>query len=104
MSRHFIKMADIDDLDAGNMRCITVDGKGILLANINGTFYATDEMCTHEDALLCTGSLKDEYVKCPLHGSRFNLKTGKVIDDPAEDDLRTYPLKIEENKILICLD
>ncbi len=81
-----------------------MDGRGILLANIDGKFYATDEMCTHEDARLCTGSLKNEYVKCPLHGSRFNLKTGKVIDDPADEDLRTYPLQIEANQILICLD
>ncbi|MEE8389123.1 MAG: non-heme iron oxygenase ferredoxin subunit [Acidiferrobacterales bacterium] len=104
MSEHFIKLADINDLEEGNMRCITVDGRGILLANIDGKFYATDEMCTHEDARLCTGSLKNEYVKCPLHGSRFNLKTGKVIDDPADEDLRTYPLQIEANQILICLD
>lgn len=84
--------------------CITINGKGILLANVDGSFYATDEMCTHEDARLCTGSLKDEYVKCPLHGSRFNIKTGKVMDDPADEDLSTYPLRIEDNQILICLD
>ena len=83
---------------------ISVGGKGILLANVDGIFYATDEMCTHEDARLCTGSLRDESVKCPLHGSRFNLKTGKVMDDPADEDLRTYPLRIEDNQILICLD
>jgi len=104
MSQNFVKLANIDGLKVGNMMCITIDGKGILLANIDGTFYATDEMCTHEDARLCTGSLKDEYVKCPLHGSRFNLKTGKVVDDPADEDLRTYPLRIENNQILICLD
>lgn len=104
MSEHFIKLANIDDLEEGNMRCITVHGRGILLANIDGTFYATDEMCTHEDARLCTGSLKNEYVKCPLHGSRFNLKTGKVVDEPADEDLRTYPLQIKANQILICLD
>lgn len=86
------------------MACITTAGKGVLLANVDGSFYATDEMCTHEDARLCTGSLKGEYVKCPLHGSRFNLKTGKVMDEPADNDLRTYPLKIEGNQILICLD
>ncbi|MFV1996636.1 MAG: Rieske (2Fe-2S) protein [Acidiferrobacterales bacterium] len=104
MPRNFVKLANINCLNAGNMMCITIDDKGILLANIDGTFYATDEMCTHEDARLCTGSLKDEYVKCPLHGSRFNLKTGRVVDDPADEALRTYPLRIEKDQILICLD
>jgi len=104
MDQKFVKLANIGDLAPGDMTCVTIAGKGVLLANVDGTFYATDDMCTHEDARLCTGSLKDEYVKCPLHGSRFNLKTGKVMDDPADEDLRTYPLKIEGNKILICLD
>jgi nitrite reductase/ring-hydroxylating ferredoxin subunit len=104
MSRKFIELANTGDVAAGSMRCITVNGKGVLLANVQGTYYAADEMCTHEDARLCTGSLKDEYVKCPLHGSRFNLKTGKVMDEPADEDLHIYPVKIEGSKILICLD
>ena len=104
MSRIFTRLDSTIALSPGQMKCISIDGHGILLANVNGTFYATDEMCTHEDARLCTGSLKDEFVKCPLHGSRFNLRTGEVMDEPAEEDLRTYPLKIEGEDILICLD
>lgn len=104
MSDNYVKLAKTNAVTPGNLVCITLGEKGILLANADGTFYATDEMCTHEDARLCTGFIKDGYVKCPLHGSRFDLKTGKVLDDPAEDDLRTYPLRIENGQILICLD
>lgn len=104
MTKKFVKLATTGELPSGDMMCITIGGKGILLANADGSYYATDEMCTHEDARLCTGSLKDGHVKCPLHGSRFDLKTGKVMDDPAEEDLRVYPLQIKNGQILICLD
>lgn len=104
MSKKYVKLANTDELAPGDLVCITVGGKGILLANSDGNYYATDEMCTHEDARLCTGFVKEGYVKCPLHGSRFDLKTGKVLDDPAEEDLQIYALRIENEQIFICLD
>ena len=71
MNSHFIEALKADDLPPGKMTCVEVDGQRILVANIDGVFYATDDTCTHEDASLSSGSLKGELVKCPLHGSRF---------------------------------
>jgi len=70
---------------------------------VDGKFYATDDTCTHEDASLSTGFLKGDIVKCPLHGSRFNVCTGKALEEPAEEDLRTYPVRLEGGRILIDL-
>ncbi|HEC13387.1 MAG TPA: non-heme iron oxygenase ferredoxin subunit [Acidiferrobacteraceae bacterium] len=83
------------------MRRIDIDGHRLLLANVEGKFYVADDTCTHEDASLCTGSLKGELVKCPLHGSRFDLKTGKPLEDPAEEYLKVYPVTIEGDNVLI---
>ncbi len=62
-----------------------------------------DDMCTHEDASLSKGSLHGDCVKCPLHGSRFKLLTGQALDEPAEENLNTYKVKIEGDSIQVKL-
>jgi len=73
----------------------------LLIAHTEQGFFAADEMCTHEDARLCDGNLNGTLVKCPLHGSRFELTTGKVLDDPAEEDLRVYPVQVEGDSVFV---
>lgn len=103
MSDGFIKVGKMGELQPGRMKRVNINGQRILLANVDGNFYATDDSCTHEEASLSTGFLKGELVKCPLHGSRFNVRTGEVLEEPAEENLRTYPVRIEGNDILIGL-
>ncbi len=97
----FIKVARVGEIKPGKMKCVNANGRRYLLANIDGTLYATDDTCTHEDASLSTGSLQGEYVKCPLHNSRFNVRTGQVMEDPALDNLATHPVKIDGDDIFI---
>lgn len=104
MSKAFVQVATLQELAPGKMKCVQVpDGPRLLLANVDGAVHATDEMCTHEDAPLCTGSLKGHFVKCPLHGSRFDLITGEPMEDPADEPLRVYPVRIEDDAILVGL-
>jgi len=60
-------------------------------------------MCTHEDARLCDGNLTDTLVKCPLHGSRFDLRTGQVLDDPATENLQIFPTKVVDQQVVVTL-
>jgi len=99
----FIKIGKVDELRPGSMKRVDIDGRRMLLANVNGRFCATDDTCTHEDASLSTGSLRGELVKCPLHGSRFNVCTGEALEEPAEQNLKTYPIRVEGDNILIGL-
>lgn len=101
MTHKFIKVAHVGDIKPGKMKCVKVEGRRYLLANIEGALYATDDTCTHEDASLSSGSLHGEYVKCPLHNSRFNVRTGQVMEDPATENLVTHPVKIDGDDILI---
>lgn len=104
MAEHYVRVATLSQLRPGKMMCVQAeDGRRLLLANVAGTVHAADEMCTHEDAPLCTGSLKSHYVKCPLHGSRFDLLTGQALEDPADEPLRIYPVRIEDDAILVSL-
>ena len=99
----FVKAGRVGDLAPGKMMRVEISGRRILLANVDGRFYATADTCTHEDASLSSGSLRGELVKCPLHGSRFNVCTGRVMEEPAEQDLQTYPVRVEGDHILIGL-
>ena len=103
MSDGFVRIASLGDVAPGKMKRFEVAGQRILLANVDGRFYATADTCTHEDASLSAGSLRGELVRCPLHGSCFNVCTGKVMDEPAVQDLRTYPVRVEADSILIGL-
>jgi 3-phenylpropionate/trans-cinnamate dioxygenase ferredoxin subunit len=104
MANQFVKAAQLSQIPPGKMKCVSVNGRRVLLANAGGTIFAADEMCTHEDASLCLGSLKGELLKCPLHGSRFDLRTGAVLDEPAEVPLRVYAVKVEGQDILVNLE
>jgi 3-phenylpropionate/trans-cinnamate dioxygenase ferredoxin subunit len=96
-----VKIASVGDLAPGKMKRFDLNGERILLANVGGRICATADTCTHEDASLSAGSLRGELVRCPLHGSRFNVCTGKVMEEPAFEDLKTYPVRVEGDSILI---
>jgi len=101
MSDNYTAVAIMSTLAVGTMMRIDHKGTRYLLANADGTVYACDEMCTHEDASLYLGALQGDCLKCPLHGSRFDLKTGKPLDEPADEDLKLYPVKVENNTIYV---
>lgn len=97
----FVHLASLKDLQTRKLICSKTNSYRILIAMAEGNVYAVDDMCTHEDASLSKGSLHGDCVKCPLHGSRFDLHTGAALDEPAEEALTTYPVKIEGDSILV---
>lgn len=103
MAERFVKVARVGDLAPGKMMQVLVGERPVLLANVDGRYYAIADTCSHEDASLSAGSLRGELVKCPLHGSRFNVRTGQVMEEPAEEDLPTYAVRVDGESILIAL-
>ena len=99
----FVHLASLQDLQTRKLLCVKTGSYRILIALAEGTVYAVDDMCTHEDASLSKGSLHADCVKCPLHGSRFRLSSGEALDEPAEEALNTYPVKIEGDDIMVGL-
>jgi len=97
----FVEVGKAGELRRGAMKRVEVRGRRILLANVDGRLCAVDDTCTHEEASLSTGVLKGELVKCPLHGSRFNVCTGEALEEPAQESLRTYPVRVEGERVLI---
>lgn len=101
MTEEFIEAGKAGELGPGAMKRVDLRGRRILLANVQGRYCAVDDTCTHEDASLSTGVLKGDLVRCPLHGSRFNVCTGAALEEPAEESLRVYPVRQEGDRILI---
>lgn len=99
-----IKVCQLSDIPENDMRCIELSDRNVLVVRTQGKVFVTDEMCTHEDARLCDGNLSGTIVKCPLHGSRFDLISGKVLDDPADTDLVVYPVKLDRDAVYIEID
>jgi len=103
MSEKFVKLASLSHLAIGQLLRVEHSGKALCLAYVDGRVYAVDDMCSHEEASLAKGSLHGDCVKCPLHGSRFDLKTGAALDEPAEDSINTYAVRLDGDDILVAI-
>jgi 3-phenylpropionate/trans-cinnamate dioxygenase ferredoxin subunit len=97
----YVAVADEQELAPGQMKTAAIAGRRILLVNAEGTHYAVDEMCSHEDYSLSLGCVAGRSIKCSLHGSHFDLATGEPTEEPACDPIRTYPVKIADGKVWV---
>ena len=94
-------VAKADELGVGQMKRIAPAGKALLLVNAEGGYYCVDEMCSHEDYSLWFGCVKGRSIKCSLHGSYFDLASGKPLNEPADCPLKTYPTKVAEGQVWV---
>ena len=97
----FVDVAATDALAPGQMACLPAGPDTVLLCNVAGRFHAVAQMCSHEDYPLCLGALQGETVKCSLHGSRFNLLSGQALDEPADEPIQVYPVRVEHGRIWV---
>jgi nitrite reductase/ring-hydroxylating ferredoxin subunit len=99
----FVTVASDSELEPDEMMAVNASGKAVLLVNLEGTYYAIGNICTHMGCPLSKGTLKGENVECVCHGSMFTLKTGKVVRGPADKPELKYEVKVENGKILISV-
>lgn len=97
------KAAAINELPVGEMKQVQIGPRYVALYNVEGTIYATDDICSHADASLSQGYLEGDTVECPLHQGRFHIPTGKAMGAPVTVDIATYSIKIEGTVILVAL-
>lgn len=92
----------VSDLSDGKLHKVSVDGKEILLVNIDGNYFATDDTCTHAGASLSEGKLDGPIVTCGWHGAQFNCKTGNLEKFPAKiNNLQSYKVSVESDDVVI---
>jgi 3-phenylpropionate/trans-cinnamate dioxygenase ferredoxin component len=106
----YIRVADQAELPANKMIMVVVGGKEVLLANVDGSYYAIANKCSHFGGSLSKGSLEGSIVTCPRHGAQFDVKTGQAIADAkigfikmSVKDEERYTVKVEGTDIFVGL-
>jgi 3-phenylpropionate/trans-cinnamate dioxygenase ferredoxin subunit len=103
-----VKVAETSGIASGQMKAIKLAEKEVLIANVNGVYYAIGNICTHQGGDLSKGTLEGTTVTCPKHKSKFDVTTGKVISGPKIPlihpkikDETAYVVKVESKDILL---
>lgn len=99
----FYRTFKIDEISNDEFRQFNIKDEEILIIRQNDQFYCIEARCSHAGAPLVEGDLQGDVLRCPWHGSRFNIKDGTVIEGPAEVALRTYPCMIKESYLFVDL-
>lgn len=97
----WVPVARTSEVPDGAGHRVEVHDVPIAVWNVNGDFYATSDICSHEEAYLSEGMLWDEVVECPLHGAQFDVRTGQVLSLPAIFPIASYPVKVEDGTIFV---
>jgi nitrite reductase/ring-hydroxylating ferredoxin subunit len=95
----FITVARLSELPPGTVACVEAAGMPVSLANTDGSIHAFSPYCTHAMGLLGAGELEGTIVRCPLHGSTFDVVTGRVVGPPADEDIETIEVRVEGDEI-----
>ena len=94
-------MASLEQVPPGALLEVELEGRPLVLANVDGQVCALDGICTHMEARLAEGSLYEECLMCPVHGGEFDARTGEAITLPAIDPLATHEVRVEDGAILV---
>lgn len=94
-------VAKTTEIPVDEAKRVIIGEQQIAIFNLDGTFYATDDICTHAFASLAEGYIEDGCVECPLHAGVFDIKTGKAQGVPVVEDIKTFPVRIEGENIYV---
>jgi len=95
----WVRVAPAADIAPGDYASAEVDGAFVAVYNIDGEFFALNDVCTHDGGVLAGGRIEDHQVICPRHGARFCLRTGRALTPPAYRPVRSYPTRIVDGYV-----
>ena len=99
----FMKVGSVGDVSPGTAKVFEVSDRAIAVCNVEGEFYAVDDVCTHDEGSLDQGALDNFEIECPRHGARFDVRTGKVTALPASLPIDTFEVRVQGDDIEIDL-
>lgn len=94
-------VARTEDLPAGQRKVVEVDGVNVAVFNLDGQYFAIEDVCTHDGGELASGQLEGEAIICPRHGARFSIRSGEVLAPPAYEAVAVMPLRILDGMIQV---
>jgi len=97
----WVDVVDQKAISDGEHVVVDVDGTDIAVFNLNGAFFALEDVCTHDGAEIASGRLDGDEIICPRHGARFCIKTGQFKSAPAYENIDCFPVKVEKGRVMV---
>jgi 3-phenylpropionate/trans-cinnamate dioxygenase ferredoxin component len=99
----FVRVCALEEIPEQGTFGVEVNGTPMVIVKSDGEVYALDEFCTHEEVSLVDGEIYDHTVECWLHGSCFDLRSGKPTGPPATKPLATYQIRVEDGDVYVAV-
>ena len=99
----FVKVATRGELGPGARKLVEIDGRAIAVFDVAGELYAIDDVCTHDGGPLADGELVGAEIRCPRHGARFDVRTGRALSFPAFEPVSTHAVEIRGDDVYVAL-
>ena len=96
-----VTVAKASETPAGTISVHEVGEQRIALCNVNGRFYAIDDVCTHDGGSLDQGELQGQLVECPRHGAKFDVTDGRAVVLPAVLPVKTYAVQVDGDDVRV---
>jgi nitrite reductase/ring-hydroxylating ferredoxin subunit len=101
MPDEFVPVAKAAELAPGQMKWVAVNGERLVLANVEGAYYAISDVCGHRNAPLSRGKLAGYLIECPLHFAQFDVRTGELVNGPVSTAVAVYQVRVDGETVYI---
>ncbi|MCK1513180.1 non-heme iron oxygenase ferredoxin subunit [Bradyrhizobium sp. 190] len=95
------RVTTCDKVSPSTPFAFTIGERNLAIFQVDQSYYALDNICPHAFALMSDGFVEGEEVECPLHGAIFHIPTGRCLAPPADADLKSYPVRVEDEHIFV---
>lgn len=92
----WVDVAQKDEIEPGGYRVVEVDDVDVVVCNLEGEFFALEDVCTHDGAELSGGHVEGDCIVCPRHGAQFCIRTGEAMTPPAYEPTETFPVRVTD--------
>ncbi|MBL09567.1 MAG: ferredoxin [Acidiferrobacteraceae bacterium] len=100
----WVDVVEKNTIEVGEVFVVELEGTDVAIFNVSGEFYAIQDICTHDGSEISTGCVFEHVIECPHHGAQFDIRTGAVLQAPAYEAIRTFPVRVEKGMIQVLND
>jgi 3-phenylpropionate/trans-cinnamate dioxygenase ferredoxin subunit len=100
----FSRALSVAEVQPGTKKAVDINGQSILICNSSDRLFAVSNICSHAHEKLECGRMSRGWIACPIHGARFDLATGRAMNPPAKQPIATFPVRIVEDWIEVCVE